>query len=304
VVDHFHVWVQISKVVSLLNVVDIFSYIGENSQKLARCQETGSKNNHRADRLATTEWRRVIGCLIFIDHFPQKSTIISVSFANNDLQLKASYGSSLPCTGWRRTIKCLVFIGHFPHKSPTISGSFAERDLQHKASFGSSPLFQCARYVKVCSMPHKADSFMSHKAEVWEYLPVFAVPLSCPCTMGWLWLVGSLQLWVSVAKEPYKRDDVLQKRRIILRSLLIVATPYIRRSTTLDPRKIIIVFDSVLMFENFCFYSFYYIMFILFLFCVCSASLAAHSESHEWYICNSHETFVTCTTHIRYATYI
>jgi len=27
-------------------------------------------------------------------------------------------------------------------------------------------------------------------------------------------------------KEPYKRDDILQKRPIILRSLLIVATPY------------------------------------------------------------------------------
>ena len=28
------------------------------------------------------------------------------------------------------------------------------------------------------------------------------------------------------AKEPYKRDDILQKRPIFLRSLLIVATPY------------------------------------------------------------------------------
>jgi len=28
-----------------------------------------------------------------------------------------------------------------------------------------------------------------------------------------------------LAKEPYKRDDILQKRPIILRSLLIVATP-------------------------------------------------------------------------------
>jgi len=27
------------------------------------------------------------------------------------------------------------------------------------------------------------------------------------------------------AKEPYKRDDILQKRLIILRGLLIVATP-------------------------------------------------------------------------------
>jgi len=44
--------------------------------------------------------------------------------------------------------------------------------------------------------------------------------------MGWLRLVDSLKLWVSFTKEPYKRDDILQKRPIILRSLLIVATPY------------------------------------------------------------------------------
>ena len=44
------------------------------------------------------------------------------------------------------------------------------------------------------------------------------------CT-GWLRQVGSLKLQVSFAKEPYKRDDILQKRSIFLRSLLIVATP-------------------------------------------------------------------------------
>jgi len=43
--------------------------------------------------------------------------------------------------------------------------------------------------------------------------------------MGWLRLVGSFELQVPFAKEPCIRDDILQKRPIILRSLLIVATP-------------------------------------------------------------------------------
>jgi len=43
-------------------------------------------------------------------------------------------------------------------------------------------------------------------------------------TMGWLRLVGSIKLYVSFAKEPYKRDYILQKRPIILSILLTVAT--------------------------------------------------------------------------------
>jgi len=44
--------------------------------------------------------------------------------------------------------------------------------------------------------------------------------------MGWLQVVGFLTLQVCFAKEPYKRDYTLQKRPLILRSLLIIATPY------------------------------------------------------------------------------
>jgi len=57
----------------------------------------------------------------------------------------------------------------------------------------------------------------------------------------WLRSIGSLKLQVSFAKEPYKRDDFLQKRPIILRSLLLVATPwywmmvYIHTRTSIYP---------------------------------------------------------------------
>jgi len=43
-------------------------------------------------------------------------------------------------------------------------------------------------------------------------------------------LVGSFKLQVSFAKEPYKRDYILQKRPMILRSLLHVATPNVWNS--------------------------------------------------------------------------
>ena len=48
--------------------------------------------------------------------------------------------------------------------------------------------------------------------------------------MRWLRLVGSLKTQVSFAKEPYKRNYILHKRPVFLRSLLIIATPYAHRT--------------------------------------------------------------------------
>jgi len=55
----------------------------------------------------------------------------------------------------------------------------------------------------------------------------------CTYTCGWVTLIYGmatisrlLKIEVFFAKEPYKTGDILQKRRILLRSLLIVATSY------------------------------------------------------------------------------
>ena len=56
--------------------------------------------------------------------------------------------------------------------------------------------------------------------------------------MGWLRSVGSLKWQVSFAKEPYKRDDIPQRRPVILSILLTVATPY-ENSVSLCPRRCI-----------------------------------------------------------------
>jgi len=95
------------------------------------------------------------------------------------------------CTGWRRLAGCLIFIGHFPQKSPIVIGSFAKNNLQLQASYESSP------------------SCMNESTQY-----------------GVATISRLFKLYFSCAKEPYKRDDILQNRTIFWRSLLVVGTLY------------------------------------------------------------------------------
>jgi len=76
--------------------------------------------------------RHPVSCYRSIPLFPQKSPIISGSFAEKEVHLKASDVFSPP--------RIYGFTGHFPKESLIISGSFAERGLQVKASDAFSPL--------------------------------------------------------------------------------------------------------------------------------------------------------------------
>jgi len=110
------------------------------------------------------------------------------------------------------------------------------RDMTHSYAWRDS-FIRVTWLIQMCDMTH---SYVWHE----PFLPVTCLIHICDITywclrheslmcvtrisdIWWLRLVGSLKLQVSFAKEPYKKDATLQKRPIILRSLLIVATPYV-----------------------------------------------------------------------------
>jgi len=87
------------------------------------CSDTARLKNRQCTNQSTkrslagpTGWRRPIGSLIFIRHFPQKSPIISGSFAESDLQVTASYGFSPPCTIYLKPVERTLCSSTLPIK--------------------------------------------------------------------------------------------------------------------------------------------------------------------------------------------
>ena len=104
---------------------------------------------HTLDEYARTMgWRRPIWCLIFIGHFVQKSPVICGSFAKNDLQLKASYGSLSPynmsCTSYMHAI-CIYIYTHIAHVCIYTSSTATTKLcalVARGGGLGSRPIFK------------------------------------------------------------------------------------------------------------------------------------------------------------------
>jgi len=137
-------------------------------------------------------------CLIFLSLFPQKSHIISSSFAGKIATLSC-FDIMCRNIGWWSGVGCLIFTNLFLQKSPIICGSFAERDLQLKLQ-DSFLFLACDKCMwKIPSARNPKSIWKTRSGNVWKLWVLFmdsAGTVLHQITQSYLYKPLS-------AKEPY-----------------------------------------------------------------------------------------------------
>ena len=110
-----------------------------------------------------SRWRRLIGSLIFIGHFPQKWHIFSGSFVENDLELRGFYESPPPCT-----LQCNTLTGILK------TNGWVGREYWEEKDF--IPLFWTIK------ASHVLISLNQTKMDLW-----YVYACVCGCDLPWAW---------------------------------------------------------------------------------------------------------------------